>query len=213
MKASSAAVKTLPVGFIGVLNRIALVLGPKAAASSARGSSQFGGDRLEGTECQKREGAVGADRRSAIRQRCRARHQATLRVVLKKEAVLSDETTSRNADKLKGSGVIGHPACCCIELLCVVHLQRNLNGGTRNNLHSGPSHNERGSTNDHGGLRLCEGRRVPGAANLDGNAAHRASGNIRRSLHCNGNCSGATGWNLDRCCAQRSRPVASTVRY
>ncbi len=36
---------TLPVGFIGVLSRIALVFGPKAAASSARGNSHFGGDR------------------------------------------------------------------------------------------------------------------------------------------------------------------------
>ncbi len=43
MKASSAAVNTLPVGFIGVFSRIALVRGPKAAASSARGSSQPGG--------------------------------------------------------------------------------------------------------------------------------------------------------------------------
>ena len=34
MKASSAAVNTLPVGFIGVLSRIALVVGPNAAASS-----------------------------------------------------------------------------------------------------------------------------------------------------------------------------------
>ena len=43
MKASSAAVNTLPVGFIGVLSRIALVRGPNAAASSARGSSHLGG--------------------------------------------------------------------------------------------------------------------------------------------------------------------------
>ena len=45
MKASSAAVNTLPHGFIGVLSRIALVRGPKAAASSPRGSSHFGGAR------------------------------------------------------------------------------------------------------------------------------------------------------------------------
>ena len=44
MKASSAAVNTLPVGFIGEFSRIALVRGPNAAASSARGSSHFGGD-------------------------------------------------------------------------------------------------------------------------------------------------------------------------
>ena len=44
MKASSAVVNTLPQGFIGVLSRIALVRGPNAAASSALGSSHFGGD-------------------------------------------------------------------------------------------------------------------------------------------------------------------------
>ena len=45
MKASSALVNTLPVGFIGVLSRMALVRGPNAAANSARGRSHFGGSR------------------------------------------------------------------------------------------------------------------------------------------------------------------------
>ena len=45
MKPSSSGVKTLPVGFIGLLSRMALVFGPKAAASSARGSAQSGGVR------------------------------------------------------------------------------------------------------------------------------------------------------------------------
>ena len=45
MKASSAAVNTFEQGFCGEFIRIALVRGPKAAASSARGSSHFGGSR------------------------------------------------------------------------------------------------------------------------------------------------------------------------
>ena len=43
MKASSAAVNTLPHGFIGVLISIDFVFGPNAAANSLRGNSHFGG--------------------------------------------------------------------------------------------------------------------------------------------------------------------------
>ena len=43
MKSSSPAVKTLPVGFIGVLISRALVRGPNAASSIARSKRQCGG--------------------------------------------------------------------------------------------------------------------------------------------------------------------------
>ncbi len=49
MKRRSSSPKILPIGFIGVLITIALVRGVIAAASSSRGSSQFGGLRRTGT--------------------------------------------------------------------------------------------------------------------------------------------------------------------